>query len=479
MSTEPCNYYPIIITLCLVEFMATVDSSIVLIALPTIAEYFNATTSEAAAVELSYLLFLSSVLLIFGKVTDKIGPRRAFILGQIMFLVGSLFCSIAPNLLLLIVARCIQGIGGAMLMVTVYAIVIQFVPLVIRGRTLSMLLVASALGFMLGAPIGGLLTGYLSWRWLFFINIPLGLFILVFTQRAFPSADDPPLSRLFRESFNFWNAIFCFISVGLLFYGLGAGHELGWQSIPILGSLLISLLSAVILIYREVYCPDPFLDIALMKNRYFLFGLLAFFIVVIVQNGSSFLLPFYLELVKKLEPQHNGLLMIIVSGCYAVLSPLAGKITDQWSPRGLSIIAAGLLGIACLVFASTLAIDGLFWIVVALAWFGASFSLFQVPAEYLLMSFSHEGNQGNISGMFNFILILGAGIGISLTETVFSGYLPTTGHGALAKAGLPVEVLATGFQKMFILAAVASFIGMGLCFLARINPQPVTEKIVK
>lgn len=94
------------------------------------------------------------------------------------------------------------------------------------------------------------------------------------------------------------------------------------------------------------------------------------------------------------------------------------------------------------------------------------------------MSFSHEGNQGNISGMFNFILILGAGIGISLTETVFSGYLPTTGHGALAKAGLPVEVLATGFQKMFILAAVASFIGMGLCFLARINPQPVTEKLL-
>jgi EmrB/QacA subfamily drug resistance transporter len=479
MATEPRSYYPIIITLCLVEFMATVDSSIVLIALPTIAEYFNATTSEAAAVELSYLLFLSSVLLIFGKITDKIGPRRAFILGQIVFLVGSLFCSIAPNLLLLIIARCIQGVGGAMLMVTVYAIVIQFVPLAIRGRTLSMLLVASALGFMLGAPIGGLLTGYLSWRWLFFINIPLGLFVLVFTQRAFSSTVDPPLSRFFREPFNFWNALFCFMSVGLLFYGLGAGRELGWRSMPILGSLLISLLSAAILIYRETHCPDPFLDIGLMKNRYFLFGLLAFLMIVMVQNGASFLLPFYLELVKKLEPQHNGLLLMIVSGCYALLSPVAGKITDQWSPRGLCIIAAGLLGMACLMFSSTLAISGLVWIIVALVWFGASFSLFQIPAEYLLMSFSNAENQGNISGMFNFILILGAGIGISLTETLFSGYLPITGHGALANARLPVEVLINGFEKMFLWAAVTSFIGMGFCFLARVNPQPVTEKVVE
>ncbi len=449
-----------IITLCLVEFMATVDSSIVLIALPTIAEYFNATTSEV----------------IFGKITDKIGPRRAFVLGQITFLIGSLCCSIAPSLLLLIVARCIQGIGGGMLMVTVSAIVIGFVPLAIRGRTLSMLLVASALGFMLGAPLGGLLTGYLSWHWLFFINIPLGLFVLVFTQRAFPGVDDPPLSRLFREPFNFWNAILCFASVGLLFYGLGSGHVLGWRSIPILSSLLISFISAVILIYREIYCSDPFLDMALMNNRYFRFGLLAFFMVAVVQNGASFLLPFYLELVKKLEPQHNGLLMMIVSGCYAALSPLAGKIADQWSPRGLSIIAAGVLGVTCLVFAGTLAVDGLFWVIVALVWFGASFSLFQVPAEYLLMSFSDQGNQGNLSAMFNFILILGAGIGISLTETIFSGYLPLTGHGALAKAGLPVEVLAAGFEKMFVWAAVVSFIGMGLCFLARVNPQPTPEK---
>ncbi|HRX70357.1 MAG TPA: MFS transporter [Candidatus Competibacteraceae bacterium] len=475
MSTEFRSYYPIILTLCLVEFMATVDSSIILIALPTIAEYFDATTSEAAAVQLCYLLFLTSVLMIFGKITDKIGPRRAYLLGQIVFLTGSVFCGVAPNILLLIAARCLQGVGGAMLMVTAYAVVIQFIPLTLRGRVLSMILVAAALGLMLGAPLGGLLTGYLSWRWLFFINIPLGLFILFLTQRTLSSADDPPLSRFFREPFNFWNALLSFTSIALLFYGLGAGHELGWQSAPILGSLVISLVSAVILIYREMYYPDPFLDMDSLKNRYFLFGLLGFLMVVMVQSGTGFLLPFYLELVKHLEPQQNGLLMIIISGCYALLSPVAGKIVDEWSPRGLCIIAAGLLGGACLVFSGTLAISGLFWVIIALAWLGATFSLFQVPAEYLLMSFAHSENQGKVSGMFNFILAIGAGVGISITETLFSGYLPNTGHGSLANAGLPVEVLTNGFRHMFIWAAVASFIAMSFCFLARVNPQPASK----
>ncbi len=266
MSSPLRPYYPIISILCLAEFMATVDSSIILIALPTIAEYFNVTTSEAATVELCYLLFLSSTLMIFGKITDKIGPRRAFILGQMIFLVGSIGCGIAPHIVLLIAARCIQGIGAAMLMVTAYAVVMQFVPLAIRGRTLSMLLVAAALGLMLGAPLGGLLTGYLSWRWLFFINIPLGLFALFFAYRTFSNKDDPLLSQFFHEPFNFWNALLSFTSVSLFFYSLGAIHEIGWLSLPVLGSLLISFLLAAILIYREIHYPDPFLDMDFLQK---------------------------------------------------------------------------------------------------------------------------------------------------------------------------------------------------------------------
>jgi EmrB/QacA subfamily drug resistance transporter len=465
-----------ILILCLVEFMATVDSSIVLIALPTIAEYFNATTSTAAAVEMYYLLFLAGVLLIFGKITDRIGPRRAFILGQLVFLTGSILCGIAPEILWLIAARCVQGAGGAMLMVTAYAVVMQFIPLAIRGRTLGMLLVSSALGFMLGAPVGGLLTGYLSWRWLFFINIPLGLLVLFLTYRTFPGRDDPPLSRLLGQRFNLWSALLSFFSIALLFYGLGQGHELGWQSIPILSSLCLALLFGSVFFYRELYCPDPFLDMGLMKNRYFLFGILAFLMVILIQSGASFLLPFYLELVKNLQPEQNGLLMIVLSAAYALSSPVAGKIVDTWSSRGLCIIAAGLLCGACLVFSGTLATTGLFWLIILLAWFGATFSLFQIPAEYQLMSFAQPENEGSVSATFNFILTMGTGVGIALTETLFSGNLPHAGRGALANAGLPVDVLISAFQPIFLWGAAVSLLGMGFAALARANPHPASVK---
>ncbi len=169
------KYYPVILCIAFAVFMVRLDGYIVNISLPTIARYFQVGTSEVSWIVLIYLLVMTGCMLILGKLGDRFGLKRIFLMGYLVFSVSSLFCGLAPTIHTLDLARAVQGVGGAMMIVSAFAIVSRLLPEHLTGWAFGVCSFANSLGIMVGSPLGGFITGFFSWKWIFLINVPIGL----------------------------------------------------------------------------------------------------------------------------------------------------------------------------------------------------------------------------------------------------------------------------------------------------------------
>jgi len=189
-GTARSGYTLLILSISLATFMAALDGTIVNIALPTISEAFNVSTTTVSWVATAYLLVMAGCVLVFGKVSDIIGFKRVFLVGFVIFTLGSFACGLLPDLLnslnILIASRMFQAIGGAMITAIGPAMVTAFIPMDQKGKAMGIVMTLAALGTALGPSIGGVLVQYLSWHWIFFINVPIGIFAVLLGAKVIP-----------------------------------------------------------------------------------------------------------------------------------------------------------------------------------------------------------------------------------------------------------------------------------------------------
>jgi len=182
----------LIVSISLATFMASLDGTIVNIALPAISEAFQISTTTVSWVATSYLLVMVGCLLVFGKISDVIGYKKIFLAGFLIFTLGSLFCGVLPDLfhsfLWLVGSRMFQAIGGAMIMSVAVAMVTAYIPPDQKGKAMSVIMLFAALGTALGPTFGGILTQYLSWHWIFFINVPVGIVAILLGAEVIPAS---------------------------------------------------------------------------------------------------------------------------------------------------------------------------------------------------------------------------------------------------------------------------------------------------
>jgi len=459
VENQKKEYFWLVFNVCFATFMSSLDVYIVNISLPAISAYFNVSTGRVSEIVLCYLLFLVSTMLIFGKLADRIRIRNLFIIGQITFVAGSLFCSMAGSLLMLDIARCIQGIGGAILNITAFTVISGRIPSSIRGWAFGNLSVASALGLTLGAPLGGFLTGYFSWRWIFLINIPVGIMAIILALKVSSrkkAAEKKPLN------FDIKGAILSFFSVSLLLFALNKGKEFGWTSIVIISCLISSFVLMALLIYVERKHPDPLLDLSILSNRNFTFTCITGMMAFILLAGHSFIIPFYLELLKGLKPQMSGIILMIYSVVYMFVAPAAGRASDKINPARLCSLAMLSCLCACLVFAFTLSLPGITSVIVYLIWLAISLGMFTSPNNNLVMSFVPKDKQGTGAGVFNLTNRISLVLGVCFFENIFSCYIHS--DKSLSQAGIAPEVLIKGFQAVYIGAAIFMFTGLLFSF---------------
>jgi EmrB/QacA subfamily drug resistance transporter len=422
-KAERSQYRPIVLCVASAVFMVRLDSYIVNISLPTIARYFRVGTGEVSWVVLTYLLVMTSCMLLFGKLGDRLGLKRIFLLGYLVFTTASLFCGLSPTIHLLDAARGIQGIGGAMMVVSAFAVISRLLPEHLTGWAFGICSFANSLGIMVGSPLGGLITGLFSWQWIFLINVPVGLLAVLFARKVLPEAG--PVERAGEgRPFDVSGSVLSFVFFSTLVYGVSMGREEGWDSPLILGSLAIAIVSAFAFYVRERESADPVLDFGLLGRRDFGFAVLTTFLAVMLLAGGNFLIPFYLELSKGLTPEVVGAVVMIYSVVYMPVGLYSGRLSDRVDPARICLAATLFSAATCLLFAFTLAGPGLWPVIGFLVLLAVSYGFFFASNNHLVMSLAPRDNQGVASGIYSTVMNVGMVLGICLFETVFSGTLP-------------------------------------------------------
>jgi EmrB/QacA subfamily drug resistance transporter len=418
---------PVVALVCLGIFMTTLDASIVNIGLPSIARAFH--TSLDGAVEwivICYLVVIGGLLLTFGRLSDMIGRSPIWITGLVIFTVGSAVCGAAPSLELLIAARALQGVGGALILSTSAALLSGAVPESQRGHALGWGAMSIALGASAGPTIGGLLIASLTWRWIFYVNVPIGLIAILVTLRLLP-----PTIGHSEEKFDPWGAMLLAIALATLNLGLSFGEEWGWTSTRVLGILLIGITSLVVGVFVETRSTHPIIDVRLFRNRNFVSAVTSLLFSMLALFAVGFLLPFYFEQLRGFAPERTGLLLTPFPLAMAVVAPAAGALSDRigsrWlAPPALAITAAALLLLTQLD--ATSPSSAIAW---RLALAGVGLGLFQSPNTSSLMSAAPESQQGMASGVFATTRITGQALSVAVAGAVFGSL-----GGAAAGAAL-------------------------------------------
>jgi EmrB/QacA subfamily drug resistance transporter len=459
--------------------MGPLDASIVNVNLPTIAAAFRAPMTVAGWVPMAYLLVLSSLLLSYGRLGDMWGYRRLFLGGMMLFVAASALCGLSPSLRFLIVARGVQAMAGGMFMAVTPAILTTAFPARERGRALGLNAMMVAFGLALGPSLGGAITQWWGWRWVFYINVPIGLAGFFWARRLLPPDRPRPAQR-----FDWPGAALAFVA--LLSFLLWVNRLPGWglRSRASMGAGLITVAAAAFFLWQEWRTPQPMLQLGLFRNRLFTCPIAAALLNFMSQYTLVFLMPFYLRDYLGMPPGRVGLIMTTFPALVLIAAPLAGALSDRIGTRGLAAVGAGVcaaalawLALGCwrgdaggMAAATTGAgrpAEPLWWIVAGLALFGLGTGIFQSPNNSAVMGSVPRERAGTASAVLAVIRNVGMVLGIAVAGALFAAR--QSHYGAFVPAMRDTLVASALYTSV---SAALSLPGLRLESARRRPPAP-------
>ncbi len=442
-------------------FMATLDSSIVNISLPSIARDFGVPLNGAIEwVIISYLVVTAAILLTAGRLSDMIGRKAIWAVGLFVFTTGSALCGAATSLGFLVAARAAQGLGGALLFAASPAMITNVFPPQERGRALGLNAVMVALGVSVGPPLGGLITAYLTWRWIFYVNVPIGIIGILLTLRV--------LTEKFHRNpgkFDPFGAILLGVGLASLTAALSFGQELGWSSPIFIAGVGVGVVALGCIPFVERRVANPIIDMKLLRNRVFLSANMSLVLSFLALFAVSFLMPFYLEQLRGFPTQIVGLLLTPLPIMIAIVAPISGSLADRFSSTRW--LASGGLAIACvgLILLSQLnAQSSVFDIIWRLLVTGLGQALFQSPNNSALLGSAPPQQRGSASGFLATGRVMGQSLSVALAGAIFASLGGSAAGLAIQKHSGNLSALqqtfTTSFRTALLVCAFIAIIGV-------------------
>jgi EmrB/QacA subfamily drug resistance transporter len=450
---------PVVVAIVYVAalFVSILDTTIINVALPTLAADFEVPTASIEWVVTGYLLSLAVWIPASGWIGDRFGTKRVMLIALAIFTASSLLCGLSTSLPQLITFRIVQGVGGGMLTPVGLAMLFRAFPPEQRAAASKVLIIPTAIAPASGPVIGGLLIDKLSWHWVFFVNVPLGVGAFVFGVVFLREHREPRPGRFDLPGF-----VLSAIALSALLLALSEGPQRGWGSPVVAGAAVTAILGAIVLVRVELTTPEPMLNLRLLRNRMFrstntvsAFSTASFLAVL-------FIMPTYLQVVKGASALAAGLATFPEALGVLCSSQLVGRLYPGIGPRRLMI--AGLVGMSsCMVLLSRVDLSTSLWVVrVLMFMLGSSFAFMIISLQAASFATISPADTGRAAALFSTQRQMCAAIGVAIVATYLAAFLP----GDEGEGAAPIDQVSA-FQGALLVAAAIAACGISAAWHVR------------
>jgi len=440
-------------------FMATLDGSILNVALPTISRDLDCPIDIVAWVVLAYSLTLIALMLAYGSWVGKKGYAFAYKYAYAMFMIGSLICALSQNIYLLIFGRVIQATGTAMFAGIGTGMVTNIFPSTERGKGIGIMTMMVSAGHVVGPPLGGIMLDIWPWQSIFVINLPIGLFGLYMTFKYFKMLPDPATAGSVRLK----GAISISTALVVGTFSLSLINDYAFSDVRVWGGGLLALLALATFFFYESKPESAMIGLDVFRNRQFTSSVAAMLMMFMSFSGVLLLVPFYLEHIKHFEPRQVGLYLIILPVMMFIFAPASGRLSDRIGFRLLTTLGLGLLIVGFYLLSGLeIASTGLY-IALALVIIGIGNGIFNSPNSSALMGSVSEEKRAIASGILATTRNIGMAVGVAVSTTFFAYFQLRNRH-----LGSEEEIFIQSYNEVIYISIVICALGLPFC-MARQN----------
>jgi EmrB/QacA subfamily drug resistance transporter len=448
METKQISKTTALLVATLASFLTPFMGSSVNVAIPAISAEFAANAIILSWIPTAYLLTSAMVSIPMGRVADIYGMKKIFILGITIFTLSSFGAAIAPSVYFLILFRALQGVGSAMIFVTGLAIITAVFPPREMGKAIGINITVVYIGLVLGPILGGIMTQYLGWRSIFYLMLPLGVLIILFTLWKLKGGE---WAECHGEKFDLVGSILYSLSLLLILAGFSQISSL-FGKIMLIGGII----GFIIFIPLQLRMEHPVLEIKLfLENRTFAFSNLATLISFTGTFAVVFLLSLYLQYIKGFDPRSTGLVLATYSLFMALVSPTAGRLSDRYDPRKLASLGMMLTTLGLFVFVFLGNNTSIYQILLGLIIMGIGSGIFASPNSTAIMGSVKSRFFGVASATVSTMRLIGNTLSMGMVLFIFSIYLGAVQINPSNYPSLLVSVRVT-----FIIATILSFVAV-------------------
>jgi EmrB/QacA subfamily drug resistance transporter len=413
----------ILINVCVGQFIVGLDQRALLVALPTLSQIFNTSLTTIQWVLLIYDLTLIGLVITVGRLGDLFGRRRFYASGFLMFVLSSALCGAAQSASQIILFRGLQAMGGAMISANGRAIASVALPASERGKAMGFASMAFHIGFLTGPTLGGFLIDTVGWRWIFYLNLPIGIWGAYLAWKLLEESKE----NVKGISIDFPGAILLMMTCSLFIYSMNQLPHAGWTDPTVMKMMALAVVALVLFIVVELRAKMPILSFSLFRNRLFTASMFSLFFITSTQSAISFLLPFYLQNILNFSPSQMGWILIANSVVIVMIAPIAGWLSDRMGSRLLCTVGSALIVIAQFFVASLGLDSSIPRIISPLVLSGLGWAIFNSPNQSAILGSVPRDKVGTASGMNTTTARTGGAMGVALSTTLFTYGLAAAG----------------------------------------------------
>jgi EmrB/QacA subfamily drug resistance transporter len=442
----PAHVWRISAVVIIGSIMSILDTTIVNVALATLGRELHSTISQIQWVATGYLLSLAAVIPITGWAARRFGAKQVYITSLVLFTAGSALCGLASSATELILFRVLQGIGGGMILPIGQLMMAQAAGPKRMGRVMSVVAVPAMLAPILGPALGGLILDNASWRWIFFVNVPIGVIAVITAVRSLPRVE-----RTVTDALDYRGLILMAAGLPLITYGLAeVGSTGGFTSVKVIVPILAGVALVAVFCRHALRVRHPLLDLRLYRKPTFSAASIAMFCLGAALFGGLILLPLYWQGVRHESVLNTGLLTAPQGLGAALMMPIAGRLTDRYGGGPLALIGVIVTTIGTIPFALIGAHTSIGWLSVAMIFRGFGIGLAFMPAMSAAFASLEPSELSDATPQMNVLQRVGGSIGIAVLAVVLQRSL----IGAHTSAAM-ASAYGTAFAVAAALTALA------------------------